>query len=131
MFLIFLQRTNFSKIPQKISKNILKCLQKSSKITQKSNSPFPSMSAATLLGPNLVSRHFRCSCHSASALGLSLGASSGVILLPVNFVLKVWESGSSVRVRELLYTLSHSEEIAEFQPKMPFLTNRSISQIYD
>ena len=41
-FLIFSQRINFSKILQKISKNPQECLQKSSKITQNSNSPFSS-----------------------------------------------------------------------------------------
>ena len=44
------QRTNFSKIPQKIFKNLQEWLQKS----KKSNSPFPSASVAGLLGPNLV-----------------------------------------------------------------------------
>ena len=49
----FLQNTskNFQKSPRN-SPKILKNLQK---ISKKSNSPFSSMSAATLLGPNLVS----------------------------------------------------------------------------
>ena len=40
--------------PQNFPKNLQKRSNISPKITIKSNSPFPSMSAATLLGPNLV-----------------------------------------------------------------------------
>ena len=38
----------------KFSKKSPKILKNGSKIPQKSNSPFPSMSAAGILGPNLV-----------------------------------------------------------------------------
>ena len=44
---LFPTTNNFSKIPQKFSKNPQECPQNSSY-------PFPSMSAAGLLGPNLV-----------------------------------------------------------------------------
>ena len=51
---IFKQSSKFPKNPFNFSKNPPNFSKKSSRILQKSNSPFPSMSAAGLLGPNLV-----------------------------------------------------------------------------
>ena len=58
----------FSKNPQKSAKNPHEYLQKSWKIPQKYNSPFLSMSAATLLGPNLVNSEVNFSKMSRAAL---------------------------------------------------------------